>query len=128
MADNNAHPMECYSLLSDKGIKRHMDKGTIVIEPFIPENLSTSSYDVTLGPFYYRENDPEFGQGIYNPYSEEMVQKVWGNYHEAEEAGSWSKRTQTPLPNISDHEKIIWIRPGTIKLCYSFCDRRLFNR
>ena len=53
-----------YSLLSDKAILRHIEKGTVVVHPFVRDNLSTSSYDVTLGPFFFRENVPEPGQGI----------------------------------------------------------------
>ena len=102
------------SLLSDKGIVRNMKLGNIVIEPFIRENLSTSSYDVTLGPYYYRESAPEPGQGIYNPFCEDMVKKVWGNIHEAEEASLWSQRNSIPLKNISLNDRIIWISPGLL--------------
>lgn len=34
----------CKSLLSDRAIVEHMKRGTIVIKPFIPANLSTSRY------------------------------------------------------------------------------------
>lgn len=90
------------SLLSDKAILEHLRMGNIVIEPFNIDNLSTSSYDVTLGRYYYREvctgmsacmpprsptpvltflasvlclrqNTAEPGLGLYNPYSETMV-------------------------------------------------------
>ena len=49
------------SLLSNKAILRHIDGGKIVIHPFDKANLSTSSYDVTLGEYYYREAAPEPG-------------------------------------------------------------------
>ena len=51
------------SLLSDKAVLRYMKEGKIVIQPFIIENLGTSSYDVTLGKYFYRETTPEPGQG-----------------------------------------------------------------
>eukprot|EP00029_Vermamoeba_vermiformis_P007866 TRINITY_DN3525_c0_g1_i1.p1 TRINITY_DN3525_c0_g1~~TRINITY_DN3525_c0_g1_i1.p1 ORF type:complete len:237 (-),score=61.82 TRINITY_DN3525_c0_g1_i1:43-753(-) len=100
------------SLLSDKAILRYMDQGKVIIEPFNRNNLSTSSYDVTLGPYYYRETNPEPGQGIYNPFSEAMVQRVWGQLREAEKASEWSKRTGIKLDNIADDDRIIWISPG----------------
>jgi dCTP deaminase len=42
------------TLLSDVAIKRHMEYGSIVIEPFRPERLNTDSYDLELGPYFYR--------------------------------------------------------------------------
>lgn len=90
MADDIAEK-GTFSLLSDKAILRHMEKGTVVIEPFVRGNLSTSSYDVTLGPYYFKEAEPEPGQGvsvtiftawpnthsgIYNPYNPHLVKKV----------------------------------------------------
>jgi hypothetical protein len=54
------------SLLSDKAILRYRQQGKIVIEPFTLDNLSTTSYDVTLGPFFFRESTPEPGQGFLN--------------------------------------------------------------
>lgn len=41
-------------VLSDLGILRHMIAGNIIIYPFNPRQLSTNSYDVTLGEDYYR--------------------------------------------------------------------------
>eukprot|EP01132_Coremiostelium_polycephalum_P006189 gene6189-7706_t len=113
MSENNSDiEMKEKSLLSDKAILRHMEKGTILISPFDRDNLSTSSYDVTLGPYYFRETTPEAGQAIYNPFSEKMVKKVWGNYKKAETVKEWSERSGLKLENINDDDLIIWIKPG----------------
>lgn len=50
--------------------------------------------------------------GIYNPFSETMVQRVWGQLREAEKVSEWSKRTGIKLDNIADDDRIIWISPG----------------
>ena len=68
-SDDSSSNFPSKSLLSDKAILEHIQKGTVLIEPFVMENLSTSSYDVTLGRYYFRESDPEAGAGIYNPVS-----------------------------------------------------------
>jgi len=61
-----------YSLLSDISIKRAIADGTVVIEPFAPSNLATTSYDVTLGPYFFRETNPEPGHGAF-PFNGLMV-------------------------------------------------------
>jgi dCTP deaminase len=108
-----------YSLLSDKAILEHMEKGTVVITPFARDNLSTSSYDVTLGPYYFRERQLEFGSNVYNPFDKEMVDSIWGKVQKAELSGEWSKRTGMKLENIRDDEMIIWIRPGETILAHT---------
>jgi deoxycytidine triphosphate deaminase len=55
------------SVLSDKKIMEMREEGRIVIEPFKRANLATSSYDVSLGRFYFREKEPEPGRSVYNP-------------------------------------------------------------
>eukprot|EP00002_Diphylleia_rotans_P031158 TRINITY_DN645_c0_g2_i1.p1 TRINITY_DN645_c0_g2~~TRINITY_DN645_c0_g2_i1.p1 ORF type:complete len:241 (-),score=33.55 TRINITY_DN645_c0_g2_i1:120-842(-) len=115
MAQQDSH----YSLLSDKGILRSMETGKIIIEPFHRDCLSTSSYDVTLGPYFYRESIPEPGLGIYNPFSEDMVNRVWGSPQEAELVSEFSKRTGITLENISLEERIIWIAPGETILAHT---------
>eukprot|EP00457_Paulinella_chromatophora_P007261 gb/GEZN01007283.1/.p1 GENE.gb/GEZN01007283.1/~~gb/GEZN01007283.1/.p1 ORF type:complete len:333 (+),score=60.79 gb/GEZN01007283.1/:215-1213(+) len=100
------------NLLSQSRILECVDKGTVVIEPFHAANLSAASYDVTLGKYYFRESPPEPGMGVYNPYSSEMVQRVWGNPLEAERAGDWMKKTGKKLDNIAEEDRIIWLGPG----------------
>ena len=103
----------CHSTLSDKAILHHLKRNNIVIEPFDPARLSTSSYDVTLGPHYYRESIPEPGCGLYNPYCPVQVQRVWGEALDAELHSAWARRTgQQPLANIALDDRIIWIAPG----------------
>jgi len=125
--------------LSDKDILRHMKKGFIVIDPFVRENLNTSSYDLTLGEYYFREKPPESGIRIYNPYDEDHVKRVWGTEPEvaiakkefmskpgylkehlsklAIDRGFFPKEihinnVEEELKNISPDEKLIFLFPG----------------
>jgi dCTP deaminase len=108
----NLPPQLKQSLLSDKAILQHIQRGSIVIEPFHDQNLCTSSYDVTLGKYYFRESSPEPGMAVYNPYSKTQVERIWGKPLKAERAGEWTKRTGTKLENIKSSDQIIWISPG----------------
>lgn len=45
------------AVLSDLGIIQHMLAGNVVIEPFTAEQLSTDSYDVTLGGLFFRHRE-----------------------------------------------------------------------
>jgi dCTP deaminase len=108
------------SLLSDKAILRHMEEGTIIINPFSKENLSTSSYDVTLGPYYFMESQPEPGRAIYNPFSKTDTERVWGQPKIAETQQEFLDRAGgVPLENISLTDQIIWIRPGETILAHT---------
>jgi len=108
------------SLLSDRAILRHMQQGTIIIEPFCRANLATCSYDVTLGEYFFREQRLEHGvSSIYNPYSEQMVSRIWGKPHKAELASEWSNRTGIALENIFENDRIIWLAPGETILAHT---------
>lgn len=107
------------SLLSNKGILRNKENGKIIIEPFKMENLTTSSYDVTLGENFYREQLNDSGLNIYNPYSEEDVARIWGKPQKPENAGEWMKKTGVKLMNVSDENQIIWISPNETILAHT---------
>lgn len=62
--------------LSDLKILSHMREGDIVIDPFREDHLNTSSYDVSLGEWYYREQRQNFP--VFNIWSEKHTQQVWG--------------------------------------------------
>lgn len=107
-------------LLSAPAILRHMAAGNIVIEPFREKNLGTVSYDVSLGEWYYRETNPEGGVGVYDPYEEADVRRVWGGPHSAERAAEHAARIGLPIPSgISPADRVIWIAPGETILCHT---------
>ncbi len=103
-----------------------------MIDPFVPENLGTGQYDVTLGVNFYREIKPTleqlvgsgyFGIGefpIYNPFDEEEVLAHWlpqkATHHKTiiEKLG-WPR----PLTNIGLEERIIMILPGETILAHT---------
>ena len=109
-----------HSLLSDRAILSHLMRGSIVIQPFTLANLSTSSYDVTLGPNYYREAAPEPGCALYNPYCADMVRRVWGEARRAERHSEYIQRTGQPsLRGIATDDLLIWIAPGETILAHT---------
>lgn len=63
-----------FGVLSDVQIKREMKKENIMIYPYDEKNLSNTSYDVTLGPNFYRAQNPEY----LLPWDEDSVHQYWG--------------------------------------------------
>lgn len=116
------------SYLSDKCIINLKNQGEIIIEPFNIENVNTGSYDVTLGEWYFREQSPDFNnhrpisnfyteddlwQGpIYNMYSEDEVNRVWGSALKAESYKNKKYKETINLENIRINDKIILLGPG----------------
>lgn len=102
--------------LSDKRIIEEMKLGGIIIDPFNRSHLSTSSYDVTLGEYFFREhrtNDP-----IYNIWDENEVLQVWGREAEramtaAELFGGRARK------NILPTDRVILVAPGETILAHT---------
>lgn len=100
------------SLLSKPTILRRMDAGLIKIHPFDVRNLGNNSYDVTLGPHFYREEKTL--REVYNPHDKSHVESLW-RLQKAQRHADWvtSHRYQNGwLVGIAPHEEIIWIDPG----------------
>lgn len=92
--------------LTDKEILAQRAAGNLIIEPFDRRNLGTDTYDVRLGPFYYRETGSRVPYDIFDP---EMVRKVWGN-------------VQLPRPYQPKNGPkcdVIWIEPGETILAHT---------
>jgi len=71
-------------LTGDEIIKAEV-AGEIIIDPFDARNVNTGSYDVTLGPWYYRQQKPHERMrpvrvpfyDSYNPYDQQHVEATW---------------------------------------------------
>ncbi len=98
--------------LSDKDTLRHLKEGNIIIEPFDRKNLNTSSFDLRLGPYYWREADPNGLRTVYSPYSREDVYRVWGKKPCEAEFADKSLALYGQLEGIFPSNRIIWIEPG----------------
>jgi len=108
------------SLLSDTGILREIEKGNIVIHPYDKRNLSTASYDVTLGPYYYRERDSAGSSGLLNPYDENKVRKIWKEHEAKTMRMECSEREITDLGgNIHPEDRVIIVAPGETILAHT---------
>lgn len=67
---------EYYGVLCDRQILNEMEKENIWIYPYNEKNLSNTSYDVTIGPNYYRaSNTPP---KLFLPWDHDSVQEYWG--------------------------------------------------
>lgn len=106
--------------LSDKTILEQKEKGDIIIEPFKQENLATSSYDVTLGEWYFREQKPKNFFGVYNIYNKAHTEKVWGTEPlRAECTSETIKLPPEDLEGIGTNDKIIVLEPGETILAHT---------
>lgn len=113
---------EQYSCLSDRAILAHKDAGNIVIHPFKLENLATSSYDVSLGRFYYQEKDPKGSQALFNPYDEKHVRRLWVP-KEAKTAWLTAEERNISFENVGENigkeDYIIVLGPGETILAHT---------
>ncbi len=106
--------------LSDKRILAEMKKDNIVITPFIRRNLSTSSYDVTLGEWFYAEQAPKHFQTIYNVYDKKHTERVWGKKPlRAVTAQELFKHYKFEFDGIAPSDKVILLEPGETILAHT---------
>lgn len=104
--------------LSDKEILKEMEAGRIIISPFDRKKVSTSSVDVTLGEWYFREKKPQNDTHIYNMYDKAHTDAVWGT--EAERAESAEDALKgLELVGISPDDKVIMLEPGETILAHT---------
>ena len=98
-----------------------MKDGSIVIEPFNRKNLATSSYDVTLGEWFFREQPPKYNHSLYNVWSEEHVRHVWGadKVERAIAAKEAFKKYRFEWDGIAPNDKVIMLRPGETILAHT---------
>ncbi|HWH16100.1 MAG TPA: hypothetical protein VNU25_00710 [Candidatus Paceibacterota bacterium] len=107
--------------LSDTRILEEMKKGDIVIHPFNDDQLATSSYDVTLGEYFYREQPPKYNHSLYNIWSEEHTRHVWGadDVQRAVPAKEAFKKYNFDWDGIRPDDKVIIMRPGETILAHT---------
>jgi len=107
--------------LSDKKILEEMKKGDIVIHPFSEEQLATSSYDVTLGEWFFREQPPKYNHALYNIWSQEHMEHVWGadKVERAVPAKEAFKKYNFDYDGIRPDDKVIVLRPGETILAHT---------
>lgn len=101
-----------HMLLSQGQILRHLKAGTIVIDPFDARKLKTTSYDVTLGPWFWREQAPAGRATVHNVYDRESTAAVWSGPHEAEAVEAIEAGLRKSFENIPRGAKIVLIGPG----------------
>lgn len=106
-------------LLSRDAILRHLEKGTIVIDPFDSRKLKTTSYDVSLGGWFWREGHPEGRASVHNLYDEDSTKRVWQGPYQAEDACAVSGRLGMEFKNVDPDHKIVLLRPGETILAHT---------
>ena len=107
--------------LSDRRIIEEMKKGDIVISPFDDAHLATSSYDVTLGEWFFREQPSKYNHSLYNIWSQEHTEHVWGakNPQKAVLASEAFKKYNFDWDGISPDDKVIMLKPGETILAHT---------
>lgn len=106
--------------LSDRKILEHMTNGTVVIEPFDKKNLATSSYDVTLGEWYFREQRPKRYKNLFNIYSKSDTELIWGTEPlRAGFAKDALKNFKFEYNGIRPDDKVILLEPGETILAHT---------
>lgn len=98
-------------LLSREAIFWHLKNGSVIIEPFNVRNLKTTSYDVTLGDWFWREGHPSGRATIHNLYDEDSTKAVWHGPHQAEPASELEGRLGIRLANVDPDDKVIMLGP-----------------
>ncbi len=106
-------------LLSRDQILKHLRRGTIVIEPFNQRQLKTTSYDVTLGNWFWRERHPAGRATIHNIYDANSTSGVWQGPFQADLVSNISKQLGHEFKNIPKNAKVILLSPGETILAHT---------
>jgi dCTP deaminase len=102
----------CHGVLSDLQIKEAIQKNNIFIHPFKEQQLSNTSYDVTLGPNFYRAQNTEY----LIPWSTESIFEYWGTPQYAKTVQDFQ---EAQILRIPIGTKYILLEPGELILAHT---------
>jgi dCTP deaminase len=107
--------------LSDRRILECIKEGSIIIDPFNREHLATSSYDVSLGDWFFREQPTKHNHSLYNIWSQSHMEHVWGadNVQHAEPAAKAFQKYNFEWDGIDPCDLVILLRPGETILAHT---------
>ena len=105
------------SVLSKPDILKHYKAGNIVIDPFNPSSLANTSYDVRLGPYYYRQSSMKHIQTV-NPFYKKSIEKMYSKIEEAVSVKG-IKSDLNPFYNLTNKDKVILIAPNETILAHT---------
>ena len=75
--------------------------------------MATSSYDVTLGEYFFVEQESPHFEKVYNIYDKKNVERVWGTKpHKAKTAKEVFKKYDFEFNNIAPNDRVILLAPG----------------
>jgi len=114
-------PTERQSLLSYPDIVESMKQGEILYAGGSPQNIRSVSIDVTLGPWYWEETSRKGDSLIFNPYSRDDVNRVWGRLCYAHRLWWWLRELNYPFTpkGVDPDVRVIFIPPGRQLLCHT---------
>jgi deoxycytidine triphosphate deaminase len=102
------------AILSDQDILKEIKDKNIFLHPFQQANLSNCSYDVTLGPNYFRANS--YYNQLLCPWNMNSVNEYWGSPLVAETIESEEMSEKYQL-NIGT--QFILLQPGELILAHT---------
>ena len=108
--------------LSDKKILEYVKNGDIIISPLNKQNIATSSVDVTLGEYYYREQKQKrYHHDIFNIYSKADMEHVWlaSSFKKAKKASEVFKNYKFDFDGILPDDKVILLKSGETILAHT---------
>lgn len=120
------------AILSNQSIIKQIYQGNIIIQGdtedsgYNQDNLNNTSYDVTLGQFYYEMTPARYGSDVYNPYSKTQTEYMFCQ-QSAVKTSELKKLSPLfahsnnllNLENIDDDDYIILLPPGTSILVHT---------
>lgn len=65
------------SVLSDEEIRRGVKEGYVIIHPYNEKLVKTSSYDVSIGEYYWTTRSAHPGSRLFNPHNPDHVRRLW---------------------------------------------------
>lgn len=106
-------------VMGDAEILAGLESGQLVIDPFEPDLLQSSSYDVRLGGWFYVAE--QVGHQVdFSPYDEEQVKCYYKGPLQAVTAEQWcDEHNRRLFAGIDPEELVIVLRPGECILAHT---------
>ncbi len=106
-------------VMGDLEIFAAMERGQVIIDPFDPDLLGSSSYDVRLGGNFYIADSGTLDP-VFSPFDEKSVRDYYKGPFQARTAGEYcDEHHLADFPGIQPDELVIVLRPGECILAHT---------